>query len=267
MFAFPPGPRALLRAIATIRRETRGAAYDVVHAHFGLAALPALAARAGPVVVTLHGNDLFVRRSRLVTRARAAADRAPRRRLARVQPQPAGRGHVAARRGAARRHLARALPADPARRGARAARARPRRPVPAVPARSRAAAEAVRPRARGGGRRAAAHARVGRTRRGAVLDQRRQRGARAVAGRGLRAVGDRGARLRRAGVRHAGRHPSRRAARHRGSVLRGVGRRAVARSARAGRRGGRPAGRRTRPRGAVLGRPHGRLGSSRHGAR
>jgi glycosyltransferase involved in cell wall biosynthesis len=69
VFAFPPGPRALLRAIATIRRRTRGAPFDVVHAHFGLAALPALAALRGPVVVTLHGNDLFVRRSNLVTRA------------------------------------------------------------------------------------------------------------------------------------------------------------------------------------------------------
>jgi len=69
VFAFPSGPRALLRAIAGIRRRTRGAGFDVVHAHFGLAALPALAALRGPVVVTLHGNDLFVRRTRLVTRA------------------------------------------------------------------------------------------------------------------------------------------------------------------------------------------------------
>jgi glycosyltransferase involved in cell wall biosynthesis len=69
VFAFPPGPRALLRAIATIRRATGGKEFDVVHAHFGLSALPALAARRGPVIVTLHGNDLFVRRSRLVTRA------------------------------------------------------------------------------------------------------------------------------------------------------------------------------------------------------
>ena len=70
VFAFPSGPRALLRAVATIRRRTRGGApFDVVHAHFGLAALPALAARRGPVAVTLHGNDLFVRRSKLVTRA------------------------------------------------------------------------------------------------------------------------------------------------------------------------------------------------------
>ena len=70
LFAFPSGPRALVRAIATIRRRTRsGAPFDVVHAHFGLAALPALAARRGPVAETLHGNDLFVRRSKLVTRA------------------------------------------------------------------------------------------------------------------------------------------------------------------------------------------------------
>jgi len=70
VFAFPSGPRALLRAIATIRRRTRaGAPFDVVHAHFGLTALPALAARRGPVAVTLHGNDLFVRRSNLVARA------------------------------------------------------------------------------------------------------------------------------------------------------------------------------------------------------
>lgn len=70
VLAFQSGPRALLRAIATIHRHTRvGAPFDVVHAHFGLAALPALAARRGPVAVTLHGNDLFVRRSNLVTRA------------------------------------------------------------------------------------------------------------------------------------------------------------------------------------------------------
>src|SRR5919197_7677 len=42
---------------------------DVVHAHFGLTAWPALLANLGPVVVTLHGNDLLVRRSNIVTRA------------------------------------------------------------------------------------------------------------------------------------------------------------------------------------------------------
>ena len=69
LFAFPPGPKALLRAAARLRRRFRGQRFDVVHAHFGLAAWPALLARLGPVVVTLHGNDLLVRRSYLVTRA------------------------------------------------------------------------------------------------------------------------------------------------------------------------------------------------------
>jgi teichuronic acid biosynthesis glycosyltransferase TuaC len=69
LFAFAPGPKALLRAAARLRRRFRGQRFDVVHAHFGLTAWPALLARLGPVVVTLHGNDLLVRRSYLVTRA------------------------------------------------------------------------------------------------------------------------------------------------------------------------------------------------------
>src|SRR3954454_23964202 len=68
LFAFGPGPRALVRAAATLRsRYDRP--FDIVHAHFGLTAWPALLAQLGPVVVTLHGNDLLVRRSYLVTRA------------------------------------------------------------------------------------------------------------------------------------------------------------------------------------------------------
>ena len=69
LFAFPPGPRALLRAAASLRRRYRGTKFDVVHAHFGLTAWPALLANLGPVVVTLHGNDLLVRRSYYATRA------------------------------------------------------------------------------------------------------------------------------------------------------------------------------------------------------
>jgi glycosyltransferase involved in cell wall biosynthesis len=69
VFAFRMGPRGMLRALADVRRFAAGRTYDVVHAHFGLAALPALASRAGPVVVTLHGNDLFHPRSRAITRA------------------------------------------------------------------------------------------------------------------------------------------------------------------------------------------------------
>src|SRR3954470_1947040 len=69
LFAFPPGPRALARAALTLRSRYRGRRFDIVHAHFGLTAWPALLARLGPVVVTLHGNDLLVRRSYVVTRA------------------------------------------------------------------------------------------------------------------------------------------------------------------------------------------------------
>lgn len=69
LFAFGPGPRSLVRAARELRRRYRGADFDVVHAHFGLTAWPALLAQAGPVVVTLHGNDLFHPRSRRITRA------------------------------------------------------------------------------------------------------------------------------------------------------------------------------------------------------
>ena len=52
-----------------MRSRYRGQRFDIVHAHFGLTAWPALLARLGPVVVTLHGNDLLVRRSYVATRA------------------------------------------------------------------------------------------------------------------------------------------------------------------------------------------------------
>src|SRR3954469_7585441 len=56
LFAFCPGPRALLGAPARLRRRFKGQKFDIVHAHFGLTAWPALLSRLGPVVVTLHGN-------------------------------------------------------------------------------------------------------------------------------------------------------------------------------------------------------------------
>jgi glycosyltransferase involved in cell wall biosynthesis len=59
----------LLGAVRGLRARFRGRRFDIVHAHFGLTAWPALLARLGPVVVTLHGNDLLVRRSYLATRA------------------------------------------------------------------------------------------------------------------------------------------------------------------------------------------------------
>jgi glycosyltransferase involved in cell wall biosynthesis len=69
LHAFGPGPRALAGAAARLRSRFKGARFDIVHAHFGLTAWPALLANLGPVVVTLHGNDLLVRRSAFVTRA------------------------------------------------------------------------------------------------------------------------------------------------------------------------------------------------------
>ena len=69
LFAFGPGPRALARAAIELRRRYAGERFDIVHAHFGLTAWPAVLARLGPVVVTLHGNDLLVRRSYWATRA------------------------------------------------------------------------------------------------------------------------------------------------------------------------------------------------------
>jgi teichuronic acid biosynthesis glycosyltransferase TuaC len=69
LFAFPPGLRGYPDAARALRRRYRGRRFDIVHAHFGLTAWPAVAAGLGPVVVTLHGNDLFHPRSNRLTRA------------------------------------------------------------------------------------------------------------------------------------------------------------------------------------------------------
>ncbi len=77
LYEFPPGPAALARAAVSLRRLTRaraatgGAArrLDVVHAHFGLTAWPALAASARVHALTVHGTDLRHPRTRLATRA------------------------------------------------------------------------------------------------------------------------------------------------------------------------------------------------------
>jgi teichuronic acid biosynthesis glycosyltransferase TuaC len=65
---FAPGARGYARAIRTLR-PYRAQRFDVVHAHFGLTAWPALVAGLRPLVVTLHGNDLFHPRSNRITRA------------------------------------------------------------------------------------------------------------------------------------------------------------------------------------------------------
>jgi glycosyltransferase involved in cell wall biosynthesis len=67
LFAFGPGGYA--RAARDLRRRHGRETYDVVHAHFGLTAGPALVLRGAPLVVTLHGTDLRHPRSGRITRA------------------------------------------------------------------------------------------------------------------------------------------------------------------------------------------------------
>jgi teichuronic acid biosynthesis glycosyltransferase TuaC len=79
LFEFAPGPRALARAAVELRRlhggpstlSRRPAAprWDVVHAHFGLSAWPALAIPAHVRALTVHGKDVYHPRTRLATAA------------------------------------------------------------------------------------------------------------------------------------------------------------------------------------------------------
>jgi len=77
LYEFAPGPRALARAAVELRRRhgppstlTRrpaSARFDVVHAHFGLTAWPALAVPAAVRALTVHGTDIAHPRTRLAT--------------------------------------------------------------------------------------------------------------------------------------------------------------------------------------------------------
>ncbi len=58
VFSFPRGASHYLPAAARLRKVLRGAAYDLVHAHYGLTAWSALLAGARPLVVTFHGTDV-----------------------------------------------------------------------------------------------------------------------------------------------------------------------------------------------------------------
>lgn len=69
LFAFPPGLRSYPRAARELRRRHRDERFDVIHAHFGLTAWPALALRGAPHVVTFHGTDLAHPRSGRLSRA------------------------------------------------------------------------------------------------------------------------------------------------------------------------------------------------------
>ena len=67
LYEFPPGKRELLRAGWDLRRRHRRARLDVVHAHFGLTAWPALAVPARVRALTVHGTDLSHPRTRRLT--------------------------------------------------------------------------------------------------------------------------------------------------------------------------------------------------------
>jgi teichuronic acid biosynthesis glycosyltransferase TuaC len=73
LYEFAPGARALARAAVHLRRRFGSARadarrFDVVHAHYGLTAWPALAAPARVRALTVHGTDVHHPRTRLATR-------------------------------------------------------------------------------------------------------------------------------------------------------------------------------------------------------
>jgi glycosyltransferase involved in cell wall biosynthesis len=121
LYEFPPGPRALAGAARELHRRFRGGRragagaagvetesgrggrrFDVVHAHFGLTAWPALVVPAHTRALTLHGTDLRHPRTRLLTLAAlgsvdllavvsaALADELPARAARRAEVLPCG---------------------------------------------------------------------------------------------------------------------------------------------------------------------------------
>jgi teichuronic acid biosynthesis glycosyltransferase TuaC len=71
LYELPPGAPALLAGARELHRRHGGRTrrLDVVHAHFGLTAWPALAARARVRGLTVHGTDVRHPRTRLATGA------------------------------------------------------------------------------------------------------------------------------------------------------------------------------------------------------
>jgi teichuronic acid biosynthesis glycosyltransferase TuaC len=67
LYEFQPGKRELPRAAWDLRRHYGRERFDVVHAHFGLTAWPALAVRARVRALTVHGTDLSHPRTRRLT--------------------------------------------------------------------------------------------------------------------------------------------------------------------------------------------------------
>ncbi len=119
---FPPGPGALARAARDLRRSHGGpsilsrrpsaAPIDVVHAHFGLTAWPALSVPAGVRALTMHGTDLHHPRTRLATALVLPLIDAAGRRVRAASRERSGHARSAAHAGASVRRRHRSLPAD-----------------------------------------------------------------------------------------------------------------------------------------------------------
>jgi teichuronic acid biosynthesis glycosyltransferase TuaC len=69
LYEFAPGGRGLAGAARELHKRYGGERFDVVHAHFGLTALPALRVRGRGRALTVHGTDLSHPRTRMATRA------------------------------------------------------------------------------------------------------------------------------------------------------------------------------------------------------
>lgn len=69
LFEFAPGAASYPLAALALRRRFDAGQLDIVHAHFGLTAWPALALRGPRHAVTLHGTDVRHARSGWLTRA------------------------------------------------------------------------------------------------------------------------------------------------------------------------------------------------------
>ncbi len=69
LYELPPGAPALARAARELRARYRGEHLDIVHAHFALAAWPALAVKTHVRALTVHGTDVRHPRTRQATRA------------------------------------------------------------------------------------------------------------------------------------------------------------------------------------------------------
>ena len=67
LYEFAPGKPELVRAAWDLRRRHGRERWDVVHAHYGLTAWPALALRARVRALTVHGTDLSHPRTRRLT--------------------------------------------------------------------------------------------------------------------------------------------------------------------------------------------------------